>query len=121
MADIKGLKKRVREVKEHYAPIGFAYKQWQQAVETQDVRRNSLYSTYRNAAVAAGSQAYELAEVLDLVEAELTKVELSNAEVAAKSKVAETPETDSGYVTGYKKSERAAKAEDSEVVEEKIK
>ena len=74
--NIKELQKRINELKESFKDVGNAYKAWQQAVETQDIRRNSLNNTYRNMAINACTSAYELMEVLDLVDAELMKIRL---------------------------------------------
>ena len=103
MANTKELQKRIRELKENFRGAGDAYKAWQQAVETQDVRRNSLYSTYRNIAVTACTSAYELTEVLDLVDAELTMSRVQEAEVKP---VMEAPPQSSGYVTGFTKTQK---------------
>ena len=109
--NIKELQKRINELKESFKDVGNAYKAWQQAAETQDIRRNSLNNTYRNKAINACTSAYELMEVLDLVDAELTKVRLTETE--AKPTV-EAPPKSSGYMTGFKVTTTEAKEEKKE-------
>lgn len=99
--NIQELQGRIRKLKENFNTVGTTYKEWQQAVETQDVRRNYLHMTFKNLAASAGEHAYELLQVLDLVDAELTKIKLASEEKEVKPVLA-TPTPSMGYVTGFK-------------------
>ena len=121
--NIKELQKRINELKESFRDVGNAYKAWQQAVETQDIRRNSLNNTYRNMAINACTSAYELMEVLDLVDAELMKIRLKEAEVKPTDeaelsirgrKILATPAPMDGYMTGFKVTTTDTKEEEKE-------